>query len=191
MSNGNKAPTRLPRLPLNPLRKEITMSTTARCLAQAALALALCCAGSAHAQASGAFEFITAAEAQQTAAAERNAPPEVRMRNMPVPKTNVPGIRVLSPTSSSTPVAAPLRIELAFTPVPGTRIVPSSFRVLYGLLKIDLTDRLRKHATVTESGVVVDRAVVPDGQHRLILQVADDQGNTAEQELRIRVGAAS
>jgi hypothetical protein len=37
----------------------------------------------------------------------------------------------------------------------------------------------------------VDGAKVPDGQHRLILQVADDKGNTAEQELRIRVGAAS
>jgi hypothetical protein len=35
----------------------------------------------------------------------------------------------------------------------------------------------------------VERAQVPDGQHRLILQVADDQGNSTEQELRIRVAA--
>lgn len=169
------------------------MSTITRCLAWAVLTAALWCSGpaQAQAQAAGGFELITAAEAQQAATAERDAPPEIRSRSMPVPKGNVPGIRVLSPTSGTAPVAAPLRIELAFTPTPGSRIVPSSFRVLYGLLKIDLTDRLRKHATVTESGVVVDRAVVPDGQHRLILQVADDQGNTAEQELRIRVGAAS
>ena len=167
------------------------MSTSARCLSLAVLTMALWCSGSAQAQASGGFELITAAEARQAAIAERDAPPEIRTRNMPVPKGNVPGIRVLSPTTSSAAVAAPLRIELAFTPKPGTRIVPSSFRVLYGLLKIDLTERLRQHATVTENGVVVDRAVVPEGQHRLILQVADDQGNTAEQELRIRVGAAS
>ena len=139
----------------------------------------------------GAFELITAAEAQQTAKAELEAPPEIRPRGAVIPKGNAPGIRVLSPSAAGTPVAAPLRIEVAFTPLPGTRIVPSSFRVLYGLLKIDLTERLRNHSTVTESGVVVDRAVVPDGQHRLILQVADDQGNTAEQELRFRVGAAS
>ena len=50
---------------------------------------------------------------------------------------------------------------------------------------------MKKNATVTETGVVVDNAQVPDGQHRLILQVADDQGNIAEQELRIRVGGAS
>ena len=44
--------------------------------------------------------------------------------------------------------------------------------------------------TISELGVRT-RAQVPAGQHRLILQVADDQGNTAEQELRLRVGAVS
>ena len=67
-----------------------------------------------------------------------------------------------------------MRIEVSFKPAPGTRIVPSTFRVLYGLMKIDLTDRLKKHTTVTETGVIVDQAQVPAGQHRLILQVDDD-----------------
>jgi hypothetical protein len=171
------------------------MNPSVKGLAVATLAALMLAAGPAPARAQSqsghGFELITAAEAQQTAKAELEAPPEIRSRQVPGPKGNVPGIRVLSPSAPGAVVAAPLRIEVAFTPTPGTRIVPSSFRVLYGLLKIDLTERLRKHATVTESGVVVDRAVVPDGQHRLILQVADDQGNTAEQELRIRVGAAS
>lgn len=161
-------------------------------LARLALALLLTAAAAAHAQtAAGGFELITAAEAQQAAKAEAEAPPEIRPRQVVVPRGSVPSIKVLAPTTTAAPVAAPLRIEVAFTPTPGARIVPSSFRVLYGLLKIDLTDRLRRHATVSETGVVVDKAVVPEGQHRLILQVADDQGNTAEQELRIRVGAAS
>lgn len=141
-----------------------------------------------------AFELITAAEAQDEAAAAAAAPSEPRTRGMPGNKPGQPAIRVVTPTTTGTSngtVPAPLRIEVAFKPAPGTRIVPSTFRVLYGLLKIDLTDRFKKHATVTESGVVVDQAQVPAGQHRLFLTVADDQGNTAEQELRIRVGAAS
>ena len=140
------------------------------------------------------FDLITAAEAKNEAVAAAGAPSEPRTRGMPVTKPGQPAIRVVTPTtadSSAAGVPAPLRIELAFKPAPGTRIVPSTFRVLYGLLKIDLTDRLKKHATVTETGVIVDQAQVPAGQHRLFLQVADDQGNTAEQELRIRVGAAS
>lgn len=137
------------------------------------------------------FELITAEEAQAEAQAVAAAPREVRTRGLPVVKPGQPAIEMVTPSVAGSAVNAPVRIEAAFKPAPGTRIVPSTFRVLYGLLKIDLTDRMKKHATVTEQGVVVDQARVPAGQHRLILQVADDQGNTAEQELRLRVGAAS
>ena len=140
------------------------------------------------------FDLITAAEAQDEAKAAAAAPEEPRTRGMTVARPGQPAVRVVTPTTAATTsgaVPAPLRIEVAFKPAPGRRIVPSTFRVLYGLLKIDLTDRFKKHATVTETGVIVDQAQVPAGQHRLFLTVADDQGNTAEQELRIRVGAAS
>lgn len=163
--------------------------------------LALVILGLARAQAPAAFELITPAEAQREAAAqaEQAARPRVVPRSLPVPRDpgarpgqpRRPAIRIVEPRSADAQVPAPLRIEVAFNPAPGTRIVPESFRVLYGLLKIDLTERLRSHAEISESGVVVERAQVPDGQHRLILQVADDRGNLAEQELRIRVGTAS
>ena len=170
------------------------MNRSLRRLALGGLAWMAVCSG-APAQTAGAFELVTVAEAQRAAQAEAEAEakPAARTRQLVIPKSNAsaPAIRVISPQSQGATVTAPLRLEVAFTPTPGTRIVPASFRVLYGLLKIDLTERLRKHATVTEAGVVVDRAVVPDGQHRLIIQIADDQGNTAEQEIRIRVGTAS
>ncbi len=138
------------------------------------------------------FDLITAAEAQAEAKAVAAAPPETRTRSLPLPKPGQPAIQVVAPNNTPpSSVPAPVRIEVTFKPAPGTRIVPSTFRVLYGLMKIDLTDRLKKHATVTETGVIVDQAKIPAGQHRLILQVADDQGNTAEQELKLRVGAAS
>ena len=167
------------------------MSMLMRGLALATAAL-LMASGPARAQTGGAFELISASEAQREAAAEAAAPAElITPRAAPVPRGDATTIRVVSSNTAASGVAAPVRIEVAFTPAPGARIVPSSFRVLYGLLKIDLTDRMKKNATVTETGVVVDNAQVPDGQHRLILQVADDQGNIAEQELRIRVGGAS
>lgn len=149
--------------------------------------LALLGASAAPARAAG-FDLVTPAEAQQAAQAEKTLPAPVRTRSLP--KAGAPAITVLSPATAGRPVPAPLRIELVFQPAAGARIVPSSFRVLYGLLKLDLTERLRPHATVTEGGVVVDGAKVPEGQHRMFIQVADDKGNTAEQELRFRVGGA-
>jgi hypothetical protein len=173
---------------------ELNMTISLRTCFATALALGMLAQPLQPALAASAFDLVTAAEAQQEARAVASAPPEIRPRSVPGPKGLVPSINVLSPAAGATPgapVPAPLRIELAFKPAPGARIVPSTFRVLYGLLKIDLTERLRKHATVSESGVVVEGAQVPDGQHRLILQVADDQGNTAERELLFRVGGAS
>ncbi len=166
------------------------MSKLLRGLALSGVALAMLLV-EARAQAGGGFELISPAEARQEARALADAPEQIVPRVVVPPRADAPAIRVVSPNASGSGVVAPVRIELAFKPAPGARIVPSSFRVLYGLLKIDLTDRLKKHATVNESGVVVEQAQIPDGQHRLLLQVADDQGNTAEQELRLRVGAAS
>lgn len=145
-----------------------------------------------------AFELITQAEASRErdvrAKSEASDLPELRSRSLPgtagAPTQAVLSIRVVAPTPQAA-VTAPLRIELAFETPPGTRVVPSTFRVLYGVLKIDLTERLRRFSTISERGVVVDQAVVPDGLHRLFLQVADDKGNVAEQELRLRVGVTS
>jgi hypothetical protein len=154
-------------------------------------------AGPAQAAPQLAFELVTRAEAARDRELrpknETFDAPEVRTRSVPgaaAAAAPVFAIRVLAPTPQVA-VTAPLRIELAFDAPPGARVVPSSFRVLYGVLKIDLTDRLRRFSTISERGVVVDQAVVPDGLHRLFLQVADDKGNVAEQELRLRVGVAS
>ncbi len=146
-----------------------------------------------------AFELITPSEAlrdrevrPKDEAASMN---EIRPRSLPPAAPGAAGkpvfaIRVVSPSSQAT-VKAPLRIELTFETPPGTRVVPSTFRVLYGVMKLDLTERLRRFATISERGVIVDQAVVPDGLHRLLMTVADEQGNVAEQELRLRVGVAS
>jgi hypothetical protein len=136
------------------------------------------------------FDLVTAAEAQRDAA---EPPPPPRTRAMRPPPGSAaalaPTIKVIAPVSVSNPLSSPLRIEVAFKAPPDARIVPSSFRLLYGVLKIDLTDRVNKHATVRESGVVVDQAQVPDGTHRLIVRVADDKGRFGEQEMLIRVAA--
>jgi hypothetical protein len=159
----------------------------ARLFAVAGMALLMLATGQSGAQP---FDLVTAAEAQQAARAElAPAPAAPRTRGLPSPA--LPLIHVVMPADPAAAVPAPLRIELTFSPAPGARIVPSSFRVLYGVLKIDLTERLRKHASISEAGVVVDGARMPEGQHRLLLVVGDDQGHLGEQELRLRVGAAS
>ena len=135
------------------------------------------------------FDLVTPAEAQRDAAAPRQARSRAMPPATPATPARAPTLEVIAPQGEDNPLSSPLRIEVAFKAPPDARIVPSTFRLLYGVLKIDLTDRLQKYATIRESGVVVDQARVPDGTHRLIVRVADDKGRFGEQELLIRVAA--
>ncbi len=54
-------------------------------------------------------------------------------------------------------------------------------------MRIDLTDKIRGNATLTESGLLADKASIPNGSHRLLLQVADMAGRVTETELRFSV----
>jgi hypothetical protein len=135
------------------------------------------------------FELLSAAEARRAQQAEAGVQPPVRTRGL---RPQAPAIQVIAPqTVGDAAVQMPLRLEFGFTPAPGARIVPGSFRLLYGMLRIDLTERLRPHATVSERGVLVEKALMPPGNHRMWVQVGDDQGNLGEQELRFRIGAGS
>lgn len=99
-----------------------------------------------------------------------------------------PSIRIIAPQANGPEVNSPLRIELAFETSSDARIVPSTFRLLYGFIKFDLTENVRENATITEKGLLAAKAAVPKGTHRLFLQIADDKGRVTEQELRVKVG---
>lgn len=159
------------------------------------LALPVAAAVLAAGPAAAPFELVTEAEAQHesraAAAAASGAaalPTVPRSRGVTIPPGpgSAPAIDVVAPAGEAT-VSSPLRLEVAFRPAPDARIVTDSFRVLYGLLKIDLTERLQRQARLSERGVVVEGARMPQGTHRLLLRVADDKGRMAEQAVVFHV----
>lgn len=134
------------------------------------------------------FTLISDDEARREASAAARAPAPARPRSLPPPQREAPAIEVLAPVPEGVTVSSPLRLEIAFKAPADARIVPASFRLLYGVLKIDLTERLQRHAQLNEAGVLIEEAAVPQGNHRVIVRVADDKGRVAERELLIRVG---
>jgi hypothetical protein len=64
---------------------------------------------------------------------------------------------------------------------------PGSFRALYGALRLDVTDRIRRHARIDGTGLVAEDVALPAGQHRIILSVADEHGRRGERDFRLRV----
>ncbi len=140
-------------------------------------------------------QLVTEVEAQREAAAGPAPVLPTPSRSLPVPASGpvpprqTPGIEVLAPAADGRAVRSPLRLQVVFLPPVDARIVPGSFRILYGLLKLDVTERLQPHARLSEGGVVVEQAQVPQGTHRLFVRVADEKGRIAEQAVVIRVGA--
>lgn len=98
----------------------------------------------------------------------------------------VPSIEIMQPHAVDQKLHAPFPIALKFV-ASDAPIVPSTFKVLYGALRIDITDRIAKYAHATAEGFSFDKAQVPPGRHRLAVQVSDEKQRTAERELRIEV----
>ena len=109
-----------------------------------------------------------------------------------VTRSRFPAIRVLAPEVDTarlgSQLKAPLRLQLAFETSTDARILPQTFRALYGMLKFDITETLRKHAQLNEKGMLAEGAGLPPGAHRIYIQVADDRGRFTEREVRFRVG---
>ena len=63
----------------------------------------------------------------------------------------------------------------------------NSFKALYGMLKLDITDRLLKEATKTPTGIKLANVDVPSGRHKLLISIKDSQGNFSTKEIIFKV----
>jgi hypothetical protein len=105
---------------------------------------------------------------------------------------NAPQIVVQAPDSRA-PIQPPLRLELRFKAAPDAQINISSFQVVYkyGLLRKDITDRIRPFVTVTRDGVTgASSAAIPAGEHTLIIRIRDTLNRSGEQTVTFRIGSA-
>ena len=111
--------------------------------------------------------------------------------NQPAPlraRSVVPQIDILKPDpASDLKVKAPFAISVLFKGQSDAAIDPATFKVMYGALKFDITSRITKFVKVTPAGFSFDKAQIPVGKHRLILQIQDEKQRVAERELRVEV----
>ncbi len=111
-----------------------------------------------------------------------NEPAPLRARAL------IPQIDILKPDPvSDLKVKAPFAISVLFKGQSDAAIDPATFKVMYGAMKFDITSRITKFVKVTPTGFSFDKAQIPVGKHRLILQVQDEKQRVAERELRVEV----
>lgn len=111
-----------------------------------------------------------------------NEQPALRARGV------APQIDILKPEPApDLKVKAPFAISVQFIGQADAAIDPTTFKVMYGALKIDITSRITKFVKVSKDGFAMDNAQIPAGKHRLTLQVKDEKQRVAERELRVEV----
>lgn len=101
---------------------------------------------------------------------------------------NAPTITVVAPQTSA-PIKPPVDIDLRFQAAAGSSVNPASLKILYGFLKLDVTQRIlgAPGVQVSASGLKASGARLPAGSHKLVIEVADTLGRTAVQPLQFVV----
>jgi len=152
------------------------------------LAIAIAVSAAISPCAAFAFNLVTAEEAAASAKFEADNPASMFASRTRAFNPTSPRIEIVSPDlSAGSILQSPVRIQVKFEAAEKAEIVPSTFKAQYGAFRIDITDRLLKATKVTKEGIVVDKAELPSGSHRLFLKVQDSADRTGEQEVRFSV----
>jgi hypothetical protein len=77
------------------------------------------------------------------------------------------------------PIKSPITIIVHFRAQDGAVINPSSIRVTYGWLGIDITRRVLEHAELTVDGLTATNAQLPSGKHSVTISIRDSRGREA------------
>jgi hypothetical protein len=100
--------------------------------------------------------------------------------------TRGPSLVQVLPVPGATNLRSPMQLKVDFKPHGGAHIDVASVELTYlKIPAIDLSTRLGK--SVTASGIQLDGLVLPPGQHRIQLRVADSEGRATEIVLQLDV----
>jgi len=135
--------------------------------------------------AQGGFQLLSSGEYQSELAARAAPGATYVVRGADF---NAPTITVVKPDHSA-PIKPPVDIDVEFTPSQGATVNVSSLKILYGWLKLDITDRILKApgVEVSAAGLKANGAQLPSGSHKLLIEVSDNLGRVARQTVEFVV----
>jgi hypothetical protein len=132
------------------------------------------------ASAAQAFELVSLQEHQATLTAPELLSPKTS------PVAGAPWIDVVEPRMGSV-ITSPTGIQLVFQASASSVVRPETFKVLYGRLRLDITQRLLGAASISAQGIAVKGASLPKGSHRLLLSIEDSLGRQGQRQLDFEV----
>jgi len=101
---------------------------------------------------------------------------------------NAPAITVVTPDSKGA-IQPPVDIDVRFKPAAGATVNIGSLKILYGFLRLDITQRILQApgVQVSPAGLTAKGARLPSGSHKLLIEVTDNLGRAGSQLLEFTV----
>jgi hypothetical protein len=97
-----------------------------------------------------------------------------------------PRVVVVDPAPTAGMIKSPFILRVRFEPRGGARVDLDSVVVTYQKRPlIDLTQRIKRY--IQPTGIVVEDAAVPAGEHRIRIDVRDTDGRRGSAEFTVRV----
>jgi len=78
-------------------------------------------------------------------------------------------------------------LEIRFNPYGDAKVDPGKIRVGYGPFNLDVTNRIREHVEMSPQRISVNRAALPEGKHRITIEIVDSLRRKAKVKLRLKV----
>ena len=116
----------------------------------------------------------------------RDQAAKIHYKALVISEPGAPKIEIIEPKQRDK-IKVPINIHIRFQSEDGAHIVVNTVRILYGWLGIDITERIRRHAVITRTGIKADNAELPEGSHRITIRVADTKDRRSESTFRIHV----
>ena len=113
------------------------------------------------------------------------ASPPIARGTPDLPK-NGPVIKIERPALAPE-ITTPFPVEVTFEPRPGgSPVKMDSLKVTYlKIIEVDVTDRFKPY--IKDNRVIVEKANVPQGRHRLKILITDQNGNQTAEILQVNV----
>jgi hypothetical protein len=147
------------------------------------LAGALTCSLASAAE--GGFELLSKREYQSELGARAAPHAQLVLKSADM---DAPTITVVKPDKSGA-IQPPVDIDVRFKPAQGATVNIGSLKIMYGFLKLDITQRIltAPGVKVSADGLTANGARLPAGSHKLLIEVADNYGRTARQPVEFTV----
>ena len=97
-----------------------------------------------------------------------------------------PVIEVVSPDINQD-LQSPIDIDIRFAAAPGAMIALHTVRIRYGIIGLDMTERFRNIGEVTKDGIRARGALLPIGEHAMIVDLEDTNGNRTQHRFTLRI----